>query len=85
MRGLDVGDAALDGIADGIVANVDYAFSVKWSPRWVPDGEPHRWTEASADGATRWFVECLRCKRLTAHDSEVEADAWGEQHAAGHS
>src|SRR5437016_1672336 len=32
LRDLDLDDATLDGLADGITSNVDYGFSVKWEP-----------------------------------------------------
>ena len=84
MRDLDLDDATLDGLADGITSNVDYGFSVKWEPKWVHGDEPHRWTEQPGEAPTKWFVECVRCKRITAHDSQAEADAWWERHASDH-
>jgi hypothetical protein len=47
MADLPLDDATLDRLAEGIAANLDYAFSIAWSPRWVKDDEPHRWTEGS--------------------------------------
>jgi hypothetical protein len=84
MARLDLDQRTLDHFADGIVANIDYAFSFHWAPRWVHDGEPHRWTEQPGDAPTTWFVECLPCKRITAHSSQADADGWWEHHHAEH-
>lgn len=73
---LPLDDSTLDRMAEGIATNLDYAFSVAWAPRWVKEGEPHRWVEG-----TQHFVECTRCRRITAHDASIEADAWWEEHA----
>lgn len=75
MADLPLDDVTLDRMADGIATNLDYAFSVAWAPRWVKEGNPHRWVEGP-----QHFVECLRCQRITAHQSGDEADAWWEAH-----
>jgi hypothetical protein len=84
MRDLALDDATLDGLADAITSNVDYGFSVKWAPRWVHGEEPHRWTEPTGGAPTTWFVECLRCARITAHPSQADSDAWWARHALEH-
>jgi hypothetical protein len=76
MADLPLDDATLDRLAEGIAANLDYAFSIAWSPRWVKGDEPHRWTEGS-----QHFVECLKCKRITVHPTSVDADRWYEDHS----
>jgi hypothetical protein len=68
-------DRRLDTLTDMVVARIDYGFDVRWKPKWVPSGDAHRWIE---DG--EHHVECLTCRRITAHASAADADAWYEEH-----
>ena len=65
IRGLPLDDATLDGLADNVVTNIEYAFDVNWAPRWIKDGSYHRWIDTPPDAAPSHFVECLRCARIT--------------------
>jgi hypothetical protein len=68
-------DQWLDTLAAMVVARVNYGFDVRWRPSWVSSGEPHRWTEGGDH-----CVECLECRRITAHASGTDADAWYDEH-----
>lgn len=80
MADLALDDTALDQLADAIAYNTEEAFAVRWAPRWVKDGAPHRWTEPVGGEPTEHFVDCIRCRRMTVHKSAAEADAWYERH-----
>ena len=77
MADLALDDATLDQLAGGIAYNIEYAFAVRWAPRWVKDGEPHHWTEPEGREPTQHFVDCVRCRRLSVHQSATKADACG--------
>lgn len=65
-------DAATVGdLAESIAVNITYAFEVKWAPKWVKAGQPHRWQEATPDAKTH-YVECLACGAVFA-DASAEA------------
>lgn len=75
MLELGLGEDVLDDLAERIAGNVDYAFACRWAPRWVNDGEPHRWSE-NADGVQRFFSECVECGWVgssTGSPDEVDA------------
>lgn len=78
---LALDDVLSDELANCIADNIEYAFAERWVPRWVKEGQPRRWTEPLNGEPTEYFVDCVTCRRLTAHPSAAEADAWYEQHA----
>lgn len=82
MRRLDLDDSTVDHLAAAIVVNVDYGFNVLWAPKWVKTGEPHQWIEGAGSDSARRFIECVDCKRITAHATQDEADAWWVDHCA---
>ncbi len=79
MHDVTLDKPTLDRMASGVAAHVDHGFDVRWAPKWVKAGEPHRWT---ADGEE--FIECLVCGRTTAHFTSVEADEWYADHRSEH-
>lgn len=83
MGDLPLDEIVIERLAEGIANNVEYAFEVRWSPRWVKDDEPHRWTESS-EGRDEHFLECARCRKLWVFQSATEADSWWERHVQGH-
>ena len=56
MNSLGLSGAAMDRIAQGITAEVLYAFAVDWSPDLVKPGGVHSW---ESDGA--FFARCSVC------------------------
>lgn len=80
MRDLHLDETTLDALAKAIATNVEYAFDVKWAPRWAKEGDPHRWVERSPSAGESHFVECLRCKRITVHPTAEKADEWWSSH-----
>ncbi|WP_182905869.1 hypothetical protein [Microbispora sp. H13382] len=72
LHDLDLDDAALDGLAWGIAANLQYAFDVTWAPKWAR--EVHSWVEADAGMPTgeNHCTECLRCGWLTGQNPTKE-------------
>ncbi|WP_141718817.1 hypothetical protein [Curtobacterium sp. ER1/6] len=63
-------DAALRKLAWGIAAEIVYAFDVRWSPDWVPEGHPHRWHDDEG-----WHARCNDCLAESPAEAE-EASAW---------
>jgi hypothetical protein len=87
MQDLNLPQNQLESLADAIAANADYAFEIKWSPRWVKGSEPHRWAEDDdASPSGKWFFsECLSCGRLTKSSSEQESlDDYAQHRATTH-
>jgi hypothetical protein len=89
MRGLGLEDAVLDALGDALAITVDYAFYVKWSPRWVKSGEAHYWAEPDEEMPTgeNHFAECLLCEWVsgsnpTRRDAEQK---YGRHRQAEHS
>ena len=77
---MELNQTTVDNLVAGIAANIDYAFEFRWRPRWLKDGDAHRWTEGSESDEPRHFVECLACKRITVHACVDEATAWYVTH-----
>jgi hypothetical protein len=84
MARVELDQSVIENLAVGIASNIDYAFEFHWRPRWVHGGDAHRWTEASESGDVQHFVECLHCKRITAHATAPQGDAWYSQHVLEH-
>ena len=49
---VELNQTTVDNLVAGIAANIDYAFELRWRPRWVKDGDAHRWTEGSESRVT---------------------------------
>lgn len=65
-----IDEQTLKSVAWGIAAEIVYAFDVRWSPDWVPEGHPHRWHDDEG-----WHARCNDC--LTESPAEAEeALAW---------
>lgn len=80
-RRLNLPDPVVAGLAEGLLAEVRYAFDVRWAPKWVRSGDPHKWSEPGDGGTTAHYVDCIRCRRLSVHPGPAEADAWYAEHA----
>lgn len=76
IRGLEIDSEWLDTLADSVSSRVEYGFDVEWNPRWVRPGEPQRWEE---DG--EFYVECLKCRRVTIHHTYEDGTSWFTAHA----
>ncbi len=76
MWSLGLSDETVDRLAESIAVNVDYAFSIRWSPDWVKDGDLHQWDD---DG--EHFARCPECLiDSPASPSEPAARAWVAEH-----
>lgn len=71
----EIDGAWLDSLADMVLARIEQGFDMAWRPKWVSGGAVHRWAEGDEH-----FVECLKCRRITAHTSQATADAWSTEH-----
>jgi hypothetical protein len=78
LSDLPITDQQIAHVAVSIASNVEYGFEVRWAPRWVKGDDPHHWVEG--DEQLRYFMECLRHKRITMHESEAEAADWWAEH-----
>lgn len=83
MSQVELDESVIQHLAEGIASSIDYAFEFHWRPRWVKSGDAHHWNEDSESGQ-QYFVECLRCTRITRHPSALEGDAWYVQHCREH-
>ena len=73
-------DEDVERLAISIASNVEYGFDVRWAPRWIKGDDPHRWVEGPDTTNPTYFVECLRHKRITMHESETDATNWWSGH-----
>lgn len=80
MARIELPSETVEQLASAIAANIDYAFDFRWRPRWVKDGEPHHWQRSTESGGEQYFIECLRCKRITVHPTADDATAWYAEH-----
>ncbi len=71
LRDLGLDESSLDGLANSIAVNIEYAFDVKWAPRCVKPGDAHYWSEPSAELPTgeNHFAECLLCEWISSHNA----------------
>ncbi|MCM3656599.1 hypothetical protein M3147_04965 [Agromyces mediolanus] len=71
---------ALERLAWALTANIQYAFDVRWAPKWVPKGSPHIWGQ--------WDQTFARCNECLAESpalaSENQAKAWFSSHRVIH-
>lgn len=79
ISGQEVDGRWLDVLTDMVAARVDHSFDVRWAPKWVRSGDPHRWAEGG-----EYFVECLACGVTTAHPTEDGASGWFDEHRRSH-
>lgn len=80
MMSYGLTDEAVRNLAWAVTTRIDYAFTVRWSPDWVPPGRPHVWHEKD-----RWHARCNQClQESPASTSENRAVAWFDDHVADH-
>ena len=79
---LGLEDRTLRELAKQVAVNIDYAFNVTWSPKWVKSGEPHVWSEASSTGVCH-FAECLLCGVVMTQPTREAAQAAYRDHLKG--
>lgn len=83
MRDLHWPEGLTRQLAEAIVSNLDYAFDIRWRPRWVKPGEPHHWSETGEDpDDTLYFTECLACGQIFESGSEASAQTAYQAHRA---
>ncbi|MBW3649589.1 MAG: hypothetical protein KY458_03385 [Actinobacteria bacterium] len=68
LRDLGLSEVTIEEVASAIAVNIDYAFTVAWSPRWVKPGDAHYGMEPDSESPTgeNHFVECLQCQWVCA-------------------
>jgi hypothetical protein len=79
LMALGLDDRTLRELAKQVAVNIDYAFTVTWSPKWVKSGEPHVWSETSSTGVSH-FAECLLCGAVMAEPTPEAAHAAHRDH-----
>lgn len=80
LRDLGLEAQAMESLAWALTANIQYAFDVRWSPKWVPKGSPHIWTQS---GET--FALCNEClAESRALSSAKQARSWFASHRTIH-
>lgn len=80
MLELDLSDATIERLVEGVASGVLYAFNVDWSPDWMKPGQVHAWEEGGV-----FFARCSGCLLDSPPaESRPSAEDWARQHESLH-
>ena len=78
LSDLPITDQQIGNLAVSIAFNVEYGFEGPMGTQVGKCDDPHHRVEGGDQ--PRYFMECLRHKRITMHESEAEAADWWAEH-----